>query len=229
MFGQLRNGETIMQNDDLSLLGSSPDLPLGDLNLAGSNGVPDPREVMLARDGGLVQADYGKPDLREPRLSGDDPASVPLTFVTEFAPDPLLPDMTAGPQPFALNMYRDPLQRDELLGSDMPEDGDIALQGWPGLGFEQLQVTRTLQAPDALIPDLQHPEIAPIIMPENERPGDLAPDALDALHQSPSYQQIADKSYPEVYMDQRGVNNRRSRKFTLLMKGLDAEEQGREL
>jgi len=38
-----------------------------------------------------------------------------------------------------------------------------------------------------------------------------------------------EKHYPEVYADQRGMNNRRSRKMTLLMKGLDAEEQEKEL
>jgi hypothetical protein len=47
------------------------------------------------------------------------------------------------------------------------------------------------------------------------------------MHASAQYEQIRAKKYPAVQMDQQGMNNRRSRKFTLLMKGLDSEEQGR--
>jgi hypothetical protein len=219
-----------MQNDDLSQLGSTPDLPLGDLNLAGSHGIPDPVELRLARAGELIQPNYGRPDLHVPELSGDDPASIPLTVIDEFAPDPLLPDLMAGARPFALDVHNDPLQDDAQITKHMPDEGEIALQGWPGLGFEQLRVTRNILAPNSLIPDLQRPEIAQqVTMPADAQPGQLAPDALDTMHQSLWYQQIAHKSYPEVYSDQHGTNDRRSREFTLLMKGLDAEEQGREL
>jgi hypothetical protein len=58
----------------------------------------------------------------------------------------------------------------------------------------------------------------------HERPGDLAPGALDVMHASARYEQIRTKKYPTVQMDQQGMNNRRSREFTLLMKGLDSEE-----
>ncbi|HTK10597.1 MAG TPA: hypothetical protein VL485_25720 [Ktedonobacteraceae bacterium] len=219
-----------MQNDDLHLLGGSLDLPPGDLNLAGSHGIPDPRNLFQDRPNTVHQADYGIPDLHMPELSGEDLARAPLTVVAEFAPDPLLPDPLAGPLPFALDLHRDPLHDDELLSASMPAEGDLALQGWPGLGFEQLRVTHDILAPDPLLPDLQQPEIEQqVTMPAEERPGDLAPDALAVMHQSLRYQQIADKDYPEVFMDQRGTNDRRSREFTLLMKGLDAEEQGREL
>ncbi|HEY4384745.1 MAG TPA: hypothetical protein VGN34_09760 [Ktedonobacteraceae bacterium] len=219
-----------MQNDDLSLLGGSPDLPPGDLNLAGSHGVPDPGDLFPDRSNSVHQAAYGRPDLHMPELSSEDLARAPLTVVAEFAPDPLLPDLLAGPLPFALDLHRDPLHGDALLTAGMPAEGEFPLQGWPGLGFEQLQVTRDILAPDPLLPDLQQPEIGQqVTMPAEERPGNLAPDALDIMHQSLRYQQIASKDYPEVFMDQRGTNDRRSREFTLLMKGLDAEEQGREL
>jgi hypothetical protein len=39
--------------------------------------------------------------------------------------------------------------------------------------------------------------------------------------------QVADKDYPEVFMDQSGVNNTRSRHMTLLMDGLEDEERRR--
>jgi hypothetical protein len=44
-----------------------------------------------------------------------------------------------------------------------------------------------------------------------------------------TYQQLDGESYAQVYMDGNGVNSKRRRDFTLLMRGLDAEEQGEAL
>jgi hypothetical protein len=213
-----------MQNDDLSFLGGSPILPLGDLNLAGSYGFPDPDELFAAcLSTQLIQPDYDSPCLDQPQLHGGDPAYSPLSYLDEFASDPLLPDLTAVPRPFAV----------DLLGYDIPDytaSEDLSLEDQPGLGFSNLKLTHNPVSPDPLLPDLQQPDLQPeVVMPADERPGDLAPDALDVMHQTAQYQRLAGKHYPEVYLDQRGVNDRRSREFTLLMKGLDAEEQGKEL
>jgi len=220
-----------MQNNDLSKLGGAPNLPLGDLNLAGSHGVPDPHEIFhAASPSGLIQPDYGSPDLTIPKLSGDDPANAPLTVFAEFAPDPLMPDLAAIPKPFSVDLQNDPAASDAMIVAGMPDEEDCSLLTWPGLGFYQLQVLRSIDTSDLLIPDFQQPDLLhQTVMPPDERPGDLAPDALDVLHHSLLYQQLAEKHYPEVYADQRGMNNRRSRKMTLLMKGLDAEEQEKEL
>jgi len=223
--------DTTMQNNDLSKLGGAPDLSLGDLNLAGSHGVPDPHEIFhAASSSGLIQPDYGSPDLTVPKLSGDDPADAPLTVFSEFAPDLLMPDLAAVPKPFAVDLQNDPTSSDAMIVADMPDEEDCSLLTWPGLGFDHLQVLRSIDTSDLLVPDFQQPDLRPqVVMPPDERPGDLAPEALDVMHHSLLSQQLAGKHYPEVYADQRGMNNRSSRKMTLLMKGLDAEERGKEL
>ncbi len=78
---------------------------------------------------------------------------------------------------------------------------------------------------DPLLPDLQHPVLEPEAC-MTMRPGDLDPQALQVMHDDMTYQQLDGESYQQVYMDGNGVNNRRRRAFTLLMRGLDAEEQG---
>lgn len=93
------------------------------------------------------------------------------------------------------------------------------------LGFSGLSIIHDIHQPDPDMLVLQHPQVQPQIM--NERPGDLDPDALDVMHDSAQYEQIRAKKYPAVQMDQQGMNNRRNRKFALLMKGLDSEEQAR--
>jgi hypothetical protein len=57
-----------------------------------------------------------------------------------------------------------------------------------------------------------------------ERPGDLAPSALEQMHQSPAYQQFGTVPYNQVFMDQSGVNSTRRRHYDLLMHGLDTVE-----
>ena len=77
---------------------------------------------------------------------------------------------------------------------------------------------------DPLLPDLQHPDLTQQTH-MSERPGDLASDALQAMHQDATYQQLDDKTYPAVFMDATGSNTTRSRHMDLLMYGLDQEEQ----
>jgi hypothetical protein len=79
---------------------------------------------------------------------------------------------------------------------------------------------------DPLLPDLQRPVLEPEAS-MTTRPGDLDPQALQAMHNDMTYRQLDGASYPQVYMDGSGMNNRRRRDFTLLMHGLDAEEQGK--
>jgi hypothetical protein len=44
------------------------------------------------------------------------------------------------------------------------------------------------------------------------------------MHTLPTYKTVQNKQPETVYMDQSGNNSRRTRKFTRMMKGLDAEE-----
>src|SRR6266487_3900649 len=73
------------------------------------------------------------------------------------------------------------------------------------------------------LPDLQHPDLTQQVHMQ-ERPGDLDASALHIMHLEATYQQLNDKAYPEVFMDQSGINTTRTRHLDLLMRGLDAEE-----
>lgn len=78
-------------------------------------------------------------------------------------------------------------------------------------------------APDPTLPDLQHLDFRQEVqMPVDERPGSLDPTAL-AVMDPATAAQVADKNYPEVFMDQRGMNDARVRHMTLLMRGLREE------
>lgn len=77
--------------------------------------------------------------------------------------------------------------------------------------------------PDPLLPDLQHPDLTPQVQMQ-DRPADLDPSALQVMHLDLTYQQLDQKTYPEVFMDQSGTNTTRSRHMDLLIRGLDTEE-----
>ncbi len=204
-------------------------MPRYDLNLAGSSGVPTPDQLTQKPFwNGPVPPDYGTPDFSTPKLQDGDPADAGLNVIPEFAPDPGLPDLRDIPAPLAVAMP-DGMQPSPIIVQDIPDDEEIARSLPPGLGFSGLTINRDLRTPDPSVPDLQHPDLRPqVSMNPDERPGDLDPHALDVMHSSLQYEQVRDKAYPAVQMDQRGMNNHRTRDFTLLMKGLDKEEQERQ-
>jgi hypothetical protein len=216
-----------MNPDDLDQLGfGGSAMPRYDLNLAGSSGVPTPEQVSQKPlwDSATL-ADYGIPDFSTPRLKDGDLAGAGIDFIPAFEPDPSLADLRGTPLPFAIAMP-DGMQHDLTIARDIPDDEEIARSLYPGLGFSGLTVNRDLREPDPSIPDLQHPDLRPqVTMNPDERPGDLDPGALDVMHMTLQYEQVRDKTYPAVQMDQYGMNNHRTRDFTLLMKGLDKEEQ----
>jgi hypothetical protein len=175
------------------MLGIDPQLPFYDLNLAGSQGVPDISVV-------------SHPAL--PPTANPPTFTPPATDVPELAPY----DLTAP----GIDLHN-ALQTDPLLPdlSDYAHPYGLAIQ--PALPDNQMQS-------DPLLPDLQHPDLTQQTqMPA--RPGDLADDALDVMHLGLIYQQLDAKTYPEVFLDQSGVNTTLSRHMDLLMRGLDQEEQ----
>ncbi|GHO98415.1 hypothetical protein KSF_084630 [Reticulibacter mediterranei] len=212
--------------DDLEQLGfGGSAMSRYDLNLAGSSGIPTPDQlVQRSLWDGPQPVDYGTPDFSVPTLQDGDLTGAELNIIPAFTPDPTLPDLSTIPRPFAVNMSNG-MEVELVVAQDIPDDSEIDSSLFAGAGFSGLSITRDIRQPDPSMPDLQHPQVQPQIM--NERPGDLDPDALDVMHTSAQYEQIRAKKYPAVQMDQQGMNNRRSRKFTLLMKGLDSEEQGR--
>lgn len=144
-----------------------------------------------------------------------------LTFVPALEPDPSLPDMGASAHLPTLDVYAHATDIDPLLARAvlMPQDVDMALLS--SLGFSALDIQSGIAARGALAPAIQHPDLTvPLPSRDDGRPGDLDPSALDVLHATASYQQVAPHSYPEVWMDQRGVNSARTRHLTLLDDGL---------
>jgi hypothetical protein len=212
--------------DDLEQLGfGGTATPRYDLNLAGSAGIPTPDQlVQRSLWDGPQPADFGTPDFSVPTLQNGDMAGAELNFIPAFAPDPTLPDLSTIPRPLAVNMSNR-MEVEPVIAQDIPDNAEIERSLFAGTGFSSLSITRDIHQPDPDMPDLQQPQVQAQIM--HERPGDLAPGALDVMHASARYEQIRTKKYPAVQMDQQGMNNHRSRAFTLLMKGLDSEESVR--
>ena len=144
-----------------------------------------------------------------------------FTLMPPFEPDPLLPDLTAYIRPDALDIHDQMTDMDPLLARDIPSHAEVDASLFAGLGFSTLDVLSGLDATDPLLPSLQSPDAhVPLPNEEDGRPGDLDPSALATLHQTASYQQIASHHYPQVWMDQSGVNSTRARHLTLLDDGL---------
>jgi hypothetical protein len=173
-------------------LGIDPHLPFYDLNLAGSQGVPDPS--IIARPTLPPTANsptFTLPTTDVPQLASYDLTAPAIDLHNTLQADPLLPDLSTYTHPYGLDIQ-------------------------PPLADSQMQS-------DPLLPDLQHPNLTQQTH-MSARPGDLADNALDAMHLDLTYQQLDAKTYPEVFLDQTNTNTTRSRHMDLLMRGLDQEE-----
>lgn len=199
---------------NLHLLGISPDVPFYDLDLAGTQGVPSPDQLAHPPASPEINPPtFTQPDMHTPPLAPHDLTGPGIDLYPGFSPDPAIPDLDQYPHPYGLAINsHDPLAADPSLANS-------SLYDQPG----GLAVKRAITEPDPLQPDLQHPDLAPQTRMQN-RPGDLDPSALHTMHLGTTYQQIDDKTYPAVFMDQSGMNTSRSRHMDLLMRGLDAEE-----
>lgn len=93
-----------------------------------------------------------------------------------------------------------------------------------GLAIQLSLWPDSTEQPSSDLPGLQHPDLTQQAHMQ-DRPGDLDASALSTMHQQATYQQLADKPYPEVFRNQSGMNSTRTRHMDLLMRGLDAEER----
>ena len=206
---------------DLSQLGSSASHPFHDLNLAGAQGVPAPTVLAASSQPATdILPDFSAPDTTPVPLQPHSVTGLSLTLFSPFAPDPLLPDASAYPRPYALDIYSGTTLSDPLLTGDIASQEELNANLASGLGFSSVDVQNGF-VPDILMPELHSPDLI-IPLPDVEldgRPGDLDPSALDALHANNV--QPASSHYPSVWMDQRGMNATRSRHLTLLDDGLD--------
>jgi hypothetical protein len=200
---------------DAHMMGINPDIPFHDLNLAGAQGVPSPDSLARASHPAAETnaPTFALPDTSVPPLAAYDLVGPGINLHAAFAADPQVPDLSDYDHPYGLDIL-----------PDMPTLEDPASTVWPGEGLNGQDIPHDLLAADPLVPDLQHPDLTQQRHMQ-ERPGDLAASALGVMHLGATYQQLADKAYPEVFMDQAGMNTPRARHMDLLMRGLDEEEQ----
>jgi hypothetical protein len=212
---------------DLALLGSAPDLPLAQLNLAGIDGAPSPQDLAhpdLSMK--LNMPDYIEPDMCPVSLKAGDLAAAELIFVPEFEPDPDRPDLRAIPVPYAVDQYEyDLMNALPNIADHIPDDAEIQAALGPGYGFPGLAVSHDVIEPDPPLPDLQHPDLTQEVeMQPEDRPGEMDDDALDVMKAGKDYEDgAASHDYLTSYMDQSGDNSHRARKVTLLDSGLDGD------
>jgi len=220
----MSNPTPIHDQNGIDKLGGSSITPLGDLNLAGMDGIPAPETLTnpttMAR---LNTPDYVCPDMCEVNLKVGDLAASELDALPEFAPDPQQPDLTQIPDPDAMDVYTNNLMGPlPLIAVDIPTDAEIAASLYPGLGFDHLLINRDINVPEINVPDLQHPDLTPDVeMAPEDRPGELDPNATEIMHQEPDYSNVAGRDFHTNFMDQQDDNSRRARKMTPLMQGID--------
>jgi len=166
--------------------------------------------------------DFGTQNYDIPPMMPYDLTGPGMTYVPAFADDPTLPDLDKYTQPDGLDLSLQSMDADPQLASDVPTPSEITASLYPGLGFSTLDVQRNMTDADPLVPDLQYPDLTQQVqMPTDERPGNLDPSALDVLHATLSYRQASASTYPDAWMDQRGMNTTRSRHLSLLNDGFE--------
>ncbi|MBA2681373.1 MAG: hypothetical protein H0U76_23605 [Ktedonobacteraceae bacterium] len=199
--------------------GIDPQAPIPELNLAGVEGVPSPLQVVRAESVSIHQPDFGTPDFAQAELRPYDLTEPGITQTQNplFATDPLLPALNEYRRPYGLTFHNqtanetlkpDPLLND-LLHYEVPEG---------------VEVRRDVQGPDPLLPDLQHPQLTQNVHMQ-QRPGDLDANALQQVNRDPSYQELSDVPYAQVFIDQAGMNTARRRHYDLLLSQYHKEEK----
>ena len=201
-------------NSELHLMDIAPDHPIA-LNLAHDQKPPTVQQLVQTVPLTMHPPTFTAPDFQVPELRNNTQVGTGMLDVfPPFAADPSLPGIHSYNDPYGVDVMADPIGTQDPLLSGL-------------FGYDQpasLAIITDERAKDSLQPDLTPaPEE---IQPEmsEERPGNLAADALQLLHLDDTYQQLHSKHYPEIFMDQRGVNNVRSRHMSLLVQGLECEE-----
>jgi hypothetical protein len=176
----------------------------------------------------VIEPDSTAPDTTTPPLErdGDPSTGYGLRVHGRWEPDPLLPDLSQYDQPAAVDVTSaetiQPAPETDYAHDILDQaDLDAALDGQPGLGFTRLTVHTGLDASDPLLGVMNHAPTEEHMVPD-PRPGDLAPQAVTALHDmdNPDVAAVANKPYNEVYSDASGNNSTRTRHMDLLIRGL---------
>lgn len=171
---------------------------------------------------GPILPSYIEPDWSSlnPSLSGgsDDIYKGSITYSPggEWGADPDLPDLTDYRHPMGLTFHQS--SPADIFKPD-PLTGDLTDYEVPN----GIHVINDPKMPDPPLPDLQNPDLEPQVrMAPEDRPGDIAPGAMDLLRNSADYGQTKGVAYDLSYMTQPG-SSRRSRHMDMLTHGLDGD------
>jgi len=211
------DGDSIF--DDLHTMGIDEKLPYFDLNLAGEKGFPTPSDVANpSRSDEINTPTFTAPNFSVPDVKPFDLTGPGLDHVPPFQPDPHIGDLLQFDQPEGLvTMAATDLGQNILQPDPMaPDLGDYDRPA--GLDMPGIMTV------DPALPDLQSPQLTQDVQ-MMDRPGDLAPGALDVMALSHTFQQVEQSNYPDVFYDANGANTTRRRHFELMMRGLGAEER----
>lgn len=164
----------------------------------------------------------------DPNLAGSQGAPTPSQLAHNPAPETNAPTFTqpdtTAPS-LAAHTLTEPGINLHKPGAADPQVPDQADNAHPrGLAIQLHLWPDAATQPASDQPDLQHPDLTQQAHMQ-ERPGTLDASALNTMHQQANCQQLDDKGYPEVFMDQSGMNTSSSRHMDLLMRGLDEEER----
>jgi hypothetical protein len=150
-------------SETLDLLGSSPQHPFHDLNLAGSQGVPTPRQVAQAHlPPGHPTADYGKPDMRVPELQRADLSTPGLTIHTVTNETSSLPPDDTSERPYALDIIDTPPEnlfslRDTLIPAMQPALDPLPTMERPAEMDEDTRALLAMSPLAQLVADKSYP------------------------------------------------------------------------
>jgi hypothetical protein len=202
-----------LQSSDIANLGIDPGVPYFDLQLANQYPTMNPAQLSASQGiGGVNVPTFAAPDMSVPDLLTADLQAPEIEQGPALTPDPLTADLIAFVHPSGLDIIAassHPLVIDPMAPDLGAYDRPAGL-GIPGP-----------LTPDPLLPDLQEPELEQQ-MHMQDRPGDLASDALGEMHDDPTYQARPTSNPKALWMQQPG-NSRRARHLGLLTSGLDSE------
>ena len=201
----------------LNQMGIDPKIPYFDLELANETPLTSPAQLAAPQGIGKVTAPtFYAPDTSVPNLMMGDLTGPGIDNPDPLGIDPYAGDLLDFDKPGGLSIMaatRDPVTIE-------PTNPDLSAYDRPdGLGMPG----PVMVDPD--LPDLQSPQLTQDIH-MTDRPGDLAADALGAMHSDPSYGLLPTKNPSQLYMEMGGDNQRRERHLGTMYLGLDREERG---
>lgn len=148
----------------LSLLGLSPQQAFHDLNLAGSQGVPTPRQITHPRRPiSYHKPAYGKPDMRVPDLQRTDLSTPDLTIHAANASDPTLPENDDA-MPYSLDIIDTPPENlfamhDDLLPATQPTLEPVSMAELPTEMVPDTQALLASLPMEQLVADKSYPAV----------------------------------------------------------------------